>query len=101
MCLLVLDRACKCARVHALGEQVVVLRLCASSSKGRSVQFCVLNQYEPMCVHAYVCEAALHDQDLAKRYSELHVYVCMHAYAYILIVCKNHSLLLQKTAFYE
>ena len=65
------------------------------------MQFCVLNQYEPTCEHAYACEAALHDEDLAKRFSELHVHVSMHAYAYILIVCKNHSLLLQKTAFYE
>ena len=59
----------------------------------RSVQFCVLNQYEPICEHAYACEAALHDQDLAKRFSELHVHVSMHAYAYILIVCKFHSFL--------
>ena len=75
VCLLVLDRACKCARVHAVDQVPLLLRLCASSSKGRSVQFCVLNQYEPTCEHAYACEAALHDQDLSDRFRELHVHV--------------------------
>ena len=40
MCLLVLDRACKCARVHSVDQVPLLLRLCASSSEGRSVQFC-------------------------------------------------------------
>ena len=63
VCLLVLDRACKCARVHASVELVVVLRL-------RSVQFRVLNQYEPICEHAYACDMI---RILAKRVSELRV----------------------------
>ena len=57
--------------------------------RSRSVQFCVSNQYEPV---NQACVCVRHDQDLAKRFSELHVHVSMHAYAYIFIVSKFHSL---------
>ena len=45
-----------------LDQVLLLLRL------QHSMQFCVLNQYEPMWEHAYVCEAAIHDQDLKERF---------------------------------
>ena len=55
------------------------------------MQFCVLNQYEPVNLNqACVCAEIKCTCDTYAI--ACHVHVSMHAYAYILMVCKFHGL---------